>query len=33
VRCLTAMKAYIAQPYEKFRAWLERPVAVEYEGR
>ena len=30
---LAAMKAYIAQPYEKRRAWLERPVAPEYKGR
>jgi len=29
---LAAMKAYIAQPYEKRRAWLERPVAPEYKG-
>jgi hypothetical protein len=30
---LPAMKAYIAQPYEKRRAWLERPVGPEYKGR
>ncbi len=30
---LAAMKAYIAQPHEKRRAWLERPVAPEYKGR
>jgi enoyl-CoA hydratase/carnithine racemase len=30
---LAAMRAYIAQPYEKRRAWLERPVAPEYKGR
>ena len=30
---LAAMKAYIAQPYEKRRAWLERPVGPEYKGR
>ena len=29
---LAAMKAYVAQPYEKRRAWLERPVAPEYKG-
>jgi len=29
---LAAMKAYIAQPYDKRRAWLERPVAPEYKG-
>jgi enoyl-CoA hydratase len=27
---LAAMKAYIAQPYEKRRAWLEQPIAPEY---
>ena len=30
---LAAMKAYVAQPYEKRRAWIERPVAPEYKGR
>jgi len=30
---LAAMKTYIAQPHEKRRAWLERPVALEYKGR
>jgi len=30
---LAAMKAYVAQPYEKRRAWLERPIAPEYKGR
>jgi enoyl-CoA hydratase/carnithine racemase len=30
---LAAMKAYLAQPYEQRRAWLERPVASKYTGR
>ncbi len=30
---LAAMRAYIDQPYEQRRAWLERPVAPEYNGR
>lgn len=30
---LAAMKAYVAQPYEKRRSWLERPIAPEYKGR
>jgi enoyl-CoA hydratase len=30
---VAAMKTYIAQPHEKRRAWLERPVAAEYKGR
>jgi enoyl-CoA hydratase len=30
---LAAMKAYVAEPYEKRRAWLERPIAPEYKGR
>jgi enoyl-CoA hydratase len=30
---LAAMKAYIAQPHEKRRAWLEQPVAPEHKGR
>jgi len=27
-----AMQAYLAQPYEKRRAWLERPVGPTYKG-
>jgi enoyl-CoA hydratase len=30
---LAAMKAYIAEPYEKRRAWLENPKAPQYKGR
>ena len=30
---LAAMQAYVAQPHEKRRACLERPVAPEYKGR
>jgi enoyl-CoA hydratase len=30
---LAAMKAYIAEPVEKRRAWIERPKAAEYKGR
>jgi enoyl-CoA hydratase len=30
---LAAMRAYLDQPYEQRRAWLERPVAPEYKGR
>lgn len=30
---LAAMKAYLAQPYDKRRAWIERPIAPEYKGR
>jgi enoyl-CoA hydratase len=30
---LAALKAYLAQPYEQRRAWIERPVALEYKGR
>ncbi len=30
---LAAMKAYVAEPYEKRRAWLEHPKAPEYKGR
>ena len=30
---LAAMKAYIALPFEKRRAWLERPTAPKYQGR
>jgi enoyl-CoA hydratase len=29
---LAAMKAYIAEPFEKRRAWLERPKAPKYKG-
>jgi len=29
---LVAMQAYLAQPYEKRRAWLERPVGPTYKG-
>ncbi|MGH7822876.1 MAG: enoyl-CoA hydratase/isomerase family protein [Candidatus Binatia bacterium] len=30
---LAAMKAYIAEPFEKRRAWLEHPKAPQYKGR
>lgn len=30
---VAAMKAYVAQPYEKRRDWLEKPIAPEYKGR
>lgn len=30
---LKAMKAYVAEPFEKRRAWIERPKAAEYKGR
>ena len=30
---LAAMKAYIAEPYEKRRAWLENPKAPQYKWR
>lgn len=30
---LAAMKAYVSLPFEKRRAWLERPTAPEYKGR
>jgi len=30
---VAAMKAYVAEPYEKRRAWLEKPTGPKYQGR